>query len=29
MKVDSTDPDFSGLFDMEYKGPEAFVRVSL
>lgn len=28
MKVDSTDPDFSGLFDMEYKGPEAFIRVS-
>jgi hypothetical protein len=28
MKVDSTDPDFSGLFDLEYKGPEAFVRVS-
>jgi hypothetical protein len=29
MKVDSTDPSFAGLFDMEYKGPEAFVRVSL
>ena len=29
MKVDSTDPDFSGLFDLEYKGPEAFIRVSL
>jgi len=28
MTVDSTDPDFSGLFDLEYKGPEAFVRVS-
>jgi hypothetical protein len=29
MKVDSTDPSFAGLFDMEYKGPEAFIRVSL
>ncbi len=28
-RVDSTDPNFSGLFDMVYKGPEAFIRVSL
>jgi hypothetical protein len=28
MKVDSTDPDFAGLFDLKYSGPEAFVRVS-
>lgn len=28
MKVDSIDPDFSGMFDLEYRGPEAFVRVS-
>ena len=28
MKVDSIDPDFSGMFDLEYKGPEVFVRVS-
>jgi hypothetical protein len=27
-KVDSTDPDFSGYFNLKYKGPEAFVRVS-
>jgi hypothetical protein len=27
-KVDSTDPDFAGYFNMKYKGPEAFVRVS-
>ena len=28
MKVDSIDPDFSGMFDLKYAGPEAFVRVS-
>ncbi|MEO8308657.1 MAG: hypothetical protein ABI616_11535 [Pseudomonadota bacterium] len=28
MKVDSSDPSFAGLFDLEYRGPEAFVRVS-
>jgi hypothetical protein len=28
MKVDSTDVSFAGLFDLEYKGPEAFIRVS-
>ena len=27
-QVDSTDPDFSGLFNLKYSGPEAFVRVS-
>jgi hypothetical protein len=27
-KVDSTDPDFAGYFNLKYKGPEAFVRVS-
>ena len=28
MKVDSIDPDFSGMFDLEYRSTEAFVRVS-
>jgi hypothetical protein len=28
MKVDSIAADFSGMFDLEYAGPEAFVRVS-
>jgi hypothetical protein len=27
-RVDSTDPEFAGFFDMKYSGPEAFVRVS-
>lgn len=26
--VDSTDPDFSGFYRLEYKGPEAFLRVA-
>jgi hypothetical protein len=28
MMVDSTEPTFSGLFDLRFSGPEAFVRVS-
>jgi hypothetical protein len=27
-KIDSTNPDFLGYFDLKYAGPEAFVRVS-
>ncbi len=27
-KLDSTDPEFAGYFNLQYKGPEAFVRVS-
>jgi hypothetical protein len=27
-RIDSTDPDFAGYFNLQYKGPEAFVRVS-
>lgn len=27
-RVDSTDPDFAGFFNMKQSGPEAFVRVS-
>jgi hypothetical protein len=27
-RIDSTDPEFAGYFNLEYKGPEAFVRVS-
>lgn len=27
-RIDSTDPDFSGYFNLKYSGPEAFVRVS-
>jgi hypothetical protein len=26
--VDSTDPEFSGFYRLEYKGPEAFIRVA-
>jgi hypothetical protein len=27
-KIDSTDEDFAGYFNLKYKGPEAFVRIS-
>jgi len=27
-KIDSTDPDFAGYFNLRYNGPEAFVRIS-
>jgi hypothetical protein len=27
-KIDSTNEDFAGYFNLKYKGPEAFVRIS-